>query len=81
MHGNVWEWCADAWQNSLGTQPMVDPYHSGDIGARRVMRGGSLFNFGGRVRSACRNRDSPAYRDLIGLRLSIGHELRARSAK
>lgn len=81
MHGNVWEWCADAWQNSLGTQPMVDPYHGGDISARRIVRGGSWIRDGRHVRSAYRLHRSPDFKDRIGLRLSIGHELKARSAK
>lgn len=83
MHGNVWEWCADEWQENLGTQPMVDPCHSYDSGgAGRVMRGGSWVSYGGLVRSACRRRNSPGGRgDRIGLRLSLGLELKARSAK
>ena len=25
MHGNVWEWCFDEWQENLGQETMVDP--------------------------------------------------------
>lgn len=82
MHGNVWEWCADVWQERIGTQPLVDPYHNGNIGARRVMRGGSWIDYGGLARSAFRGHRSPDYRnDGIGLRLSLGYEFKARSAK
>ena len=82
MHGNVWEWCADAWENNLGSQPMVDPCHSGDSGADRVLRGGSWIINGRRVRSACRIHDRPGHRgNSVGLRLSLGPELKARSAK
>jgi formylglycine-generating enzyme required for sulfatase activity len=76
MHGNVWEWCADSWQNKLGKEAVADPYQHGDKSASRVIRGGS-WNDGGRfVRSAFRNRLSPDYRnDILGFRLSLGHEL------
>ena len=82
MHGNVWEWCSDAWQESLGTEAMVDPCHSVDDSALRVRRGGSWIIDGGYVRSAYRVHDLPDNRNSgIGLRLSLGPELKARSAK
>lgn len=74
MHGNVWEWCEDVWQENLGSLPMVDPCHSYDKRAYRVRRSGSWALSGGSVRSACRGSDSPNFLDFdIGLRLSLGH--------
>ena len=82
MHGNVWELCADARNNSMGSQSVVDPCHGGGDDAYRVRRGGSWAYDGRLVRSAYRIYYLPADRDAyIGFRLSLGHELKARSAK
>ena len=54
MHGNVWEWCADAGRGFVD-RPEVDP-SGGTEGDARVLRGGS-WNFpAGRARSAFRFR-------------------------
>ena len=77
MHGNVWEWCEDAWQGSFDKASVIDPVNKakGDkAGAERVIRGGSWSNQGRSCRSAIRNRAEPGYRyDNIGFRLSLGH--------
>lgn len=59
MHGNVWEWCQD-------------DYDEREKGARRMFRGGSWDDDGMSVRSACRGHDSPDGRDdSLGLRISL----------
>ena len=84
MHGNLWEWCADAWQKQLGEPAVVvDPFNNdSDSSANRVVRGGSWIFSGKGVRSAFRDHNSPDNRlNRIGLRLSLGHELQLRSKK
>jgi formylglycine-generating enzyme required for sulfatase activity len=68
LHGNVWEWCADNWQ---------DKYVDGSINSRAclnyypvVMRGGSWYNFPWHCRSACRGCESMFARNYYtGFRL------------
>ena len=50
LHGNVWEWCRDAYKDELsgGTDPFVDG------GWDRVVRGGCWTGPPGSCRSACR---------------------------
>ena len=76
MHGNVWEWCQDHWQGSLGKEAMIDPKHEAlepEEGAGRVVRGGSWLDDGRLTRSAYRDGFSPDDRNNgLGLRLSLG---------
>ena len=75
MHGNVWEWCADVWQQQLSSEPVTDPLITGvDGDSARVVRGGSWFNDGRSVRSAFRRRLTPGFRGhYLGFRLALGH--------
>ncbi|MCY3020741.1 MAG: formylglycine-generating enzyme family protein [Planctomycetota bacterium] len=71
MHGNVWEWCQDDWQEQYKPEAAVDPQGPAQ-GDGRVLRGGSWFHFPARCRSAARNRRSPDYRDDdIGFRVVV----------
>ena len=71
MHGNVWEWCAD-WYDDFSVIPVIDPPGS-DTGSSRVLRGGSWSNYGWRTRSANRGWYAPVNRDnYIGFRFVVG---------
>ena len=73
MHGNVREWCEDEWHDSYDGAPNDGQARvsSGDVGVRRVVRGGSWLDFARNVRAAYRNRERPVERLFdLGFRCS-----------
>ena len=57
MHGNVWEWCEDAWHEDYKGAPTDgSAWTSGGDPGLRVLRGGSWRRSGGRCRSSARDR-------------------------
>ncbi|TAE92057.1 MAG: formylglycine-generating enzyme family protein [Verrucomicrobia bacterium] len=68
MHGNVWEWCQDWYDDQLAGG--VDP-RGPTSGATRVIRGGSWSYFAFFCRAADRNYDPPSYADNgLGFRVA-----------
>ncbi|MCI5145087.1 MAG: formylglycine-generating enzyme family protein [Candidatus Electrothrix sp. AR3] len=71
MHGNIWEWCQDYWQDDLTAVSVTDPCgpENGDF---RVVRGGSWVCVSKYIRSASRDRYLPNYSGgSIGVRLAV----------
>jgi hypothetical protein len=70
MHGNLWEWCADA-QRSYSSEPLEDP-DGGQGGVFRVLRGGAWIGGATHARSAHRR---VYHRDIrlqcIGFRFAL----------
>jgi formylglycine-generating enzyme required for sulfatase activity len=59
MHGNVLEWCLDTWHGSYEGAPTDgSPWLKG-TDSRKLLRGGSWFDFPGHCRSAYRGRSQP----------------------
>jgi formylglycine-generating enzyme required for sulfatase activity len=71
MHGNVWQWCADRYDEKYyGNSPKADPTGPAD-GNARVLRGGSWCYNPLHCRSAFRYLSSPDYRFIIGFRVVV----------
>ena len=65
MHGNVWEWVRDCWNDSYAGAPNNGgSWERGDC-SRRVLRGGSWFNYSRDLRSANRLSYRSGYRNFL----------------
>jgi formylglycine-generating enzyme required for sulfatase activity/tRNA A-37 threonylcarbamoyl transferase component Bud32 len=72
MHGNVQEWCSDAWDGlaAYGELPLTDPL--GVNGRFSICRGGSWFQAIERARAAARGGHGPREaRDDLGFRVAL----------
>jgi formylglycine-generating enzyme required for sulfatase activity len=71
MHGNVWEWCQDSFDNGYyANSPTNDPTGAA-TGSYRVRRGGGWAFPARFCRSAHRSNYEPGFRiNLLGLRVS-----------
>jgi formylglycine-generating enzyme required for sulfatase activity len=71
MHGNVWEWTEDCWNESYSGAPADGRVWSSGDCLRRVLRGGSWNSKPRNLRSAFRNWYATANRDYrIGFRVA-----------
>ena len=71
MHGNVWEWTQDCWNETYSGAPSDSrAWTTGDC-SRRVFRGGSWGDYPSNLRSANRGWSTTTVRvDYIGFRVS-----------
>ncbi len=72
MHGNVWERCSDWYGAKYYKQsPRQNPQGPKRGGLFRVFRGGSEEVRSMNCRAACRGRDMPGYKYVVGFRVVV----------
>jgi formylglycine-generating enzyme required for sulfatase activity/proteasome lid subunit RPN8/RPN11 len=72
MHGNVWEWCNDGYeQDYYARSPLIDPRGCAEEGSHRVSRGGSFHALSEMCRTRYRFHDPPGFSAWdLGFRLA-----------
>jgi len=74
MHGNVWEWCWDAYKKDSFAHSSVEDPHGEELSGQatpRVLRGGSWFDGPQNARSSTRFRFTSGLRDYyLGFRVA-----------
>lgn len=76
MHGNVWEWCQDAWFDSYNGAPQDGSAWEAKTACFRVLRGGSWYSGPRNCRTANRDSGPTDYRsDFIGFRVCRGSSI------
>jgi formylglycine-generating enzyme required for sulfatase activity len=72
MHGNLWEWCADAWHDDYTAAPFNGTAWDDFKPKFRVVRGGSWHETPNHCRSAVRLKFAPTERDdFVGFRVAL----------
>jgi len=76
MHGNVWEWCADAWHPDYVGAPTDGSAWEGGNSPQRVLRGGCWHDPPGLCRCATRLKQMAGEgEDFVGFRVALGTHL------
>ena len=73
FHGNVWEWCADAWHNNYNGAPADGSvWQSDGDSSLRLLRGGSWNDRSPNCGSACRLRyQANCKASIVGFRVVV----------